>query len=378
MPATHFKPTTVSSSTCQSSVPAWRQQPQQFQQGQQDKHCQVQHQQQPQQSVAISGVAGRFPEALNIEKYAQCLFSQTERTQMVQDTEQFDAQIYGISTEVAHNMTLIQRQVTEQIYDCLVDAGVQLNQLRNSKTGLFVATNIMNNQQPRFNAQFYQTVFGFQGPVQMFEEQFSSSFFALDQARRAIQDTKCEQAVVCAVELTATGVPTVVSFFLQKRDQAKRFYAVLVQSQVLPSWETSQFQQLYKKWCVEPSLITYVETIGQRQQEQYRCLGQVYADNGKRTLPVMIAETETEQKYATGVQALIRMIIAIHTGVIPASQQRISQQVFTEQDVKMVKTNTKFFGGLMALNAFCQNNQCVNILVQPNTEYLLAKLGNDF
>jgi len=369
MPATYFKPTMTIES---SSLPVWRQQQQQ-----QVQKIQIEGQN---QQVVISGVAGRFPEALNIEQYSQCLFNYNNRTTR-QESQQFDAQFYGISSEIAQNMTTVQKQITEQIYDSLIDAGVRPVELRNNRTGLFIATNIVNKEHTRVNAQFYQTVFNFQGPVQMFEEQFSSSFFALDQARRAIQENKCEHAIVCAVEITSTGVPTIASIFLQKRDEAKRFYAVLLQSQVIPSCEYKQIQQVYNKWNVEPSLVTYVETIGQNNQvEQYRCLAQVYAVNGERSLPVLIGQAETEQKYATGIQALIRMIVAIQTGVIPASQQqqKFSQEMFSHQDVKMVKTNTKFFGGLMALNSFTVNGQFINILVQPNTEYLQTKMGNKY
>ncbi len=269
-------------------------------------------------------------------------------------------------------MTTVQKQLTEQIYDCLVDAGVQPTELKNTRTGLFIATEILNIKE-HFNGQFYQTVFGLQGPVQTFEEQFSSSFLALDQARRAIQEGKCDQAIVCAVEISVAGVATIASIFLQKKDQARRFYGVLLQSQVVPTSEYKQIKQVYSKWCVEPSLVTYVETIGQNQAEEYRCLAQVYG-SAERKLPVFIGQAQAEQKTTTGVHALIRMIVAIQAGVIPASRQFFVEQQL-QQDVKLVKANTKFFGGLMALNAFNVNGHFFNILVQPNTEFLMNKLG---
>lgn len=373
MSATHFKQTNMNIEQS-SSLPVWRQS--------------TQGSTSTQQKVVISGVAGQFPEAKDVEQYAQKLFSGVQDKQiMVEQESEFDAQFFGIPQEVAHNMTKCQKLIVEQIHDSMLDAGCVQAEFKNTQTGLFIATNL-NNEERRINGQFFSTLFKFQGPVQMFEDEFSSSIIALDAARQAILSGKCQQALVCGVDMTSS-VPIVASIFIQKKDLAKKFYAVLLESQF---WQSSQVKtdsdrhevvqklmKMYNQWNIEPTMVTYVENYSQTngQFEEFQALAKVYGQAAERTLPVHIGsckQTSVDMKYSTGIEALVKMIVAIQSGVIPATS--VSQQWTSQiKDVKLVKENTKFVGGLMALNSFGLNGLNVNVVLQPNTEYLMNKLG---
>jgi len=384
MPATHFKPTQT---IIESSLPVWRQQQKQEVEPEQKKWTSSVVEKRS-EKVVISGVACLFPEARDIEKYSQGLFDQAKKDQelkhialQLEEQQRFDCQFFGISPEMAMNMTVVQKMTVEQIYESIFDAGLVPADLKKTRTGLFIATNLEKRE--NFSAEFFSTVFDFQGPAQMFEDQFSSSFIALDAARRAILSGKCDQAIVCGIEkMTGMVMPTVACVFVQKRDVCKRFYALVLESQVCPSTHlvTERMQKLYNDWNVDPTLVTYVENFGQ-QCDEYRTLAKVYATT-ERSLPVYIGSSapwpRTDmEKRATGVQALIKMIVAIHAGRIPASYRQ--EELFVDEitkNVKWVKECTKFCGGLMVLNAFGLNGMNVNIVLQPNTDYMMSKLGN--
>jgi acyl transferase domain-containing protein/thioesterase domain-containing protein len=384
MSATHFKPTNMNLESS-SSLPVWRQQ----QSTEQIRSSPIEQQL---EQVVISGVAGRFPGANTVEQYSQRLFNEVKQTERLsskqeQEHQQFDAEFFGIPSEVAQNMTRVQKMMVEQIHDSIVDAGVLPMELKNKNTiattttGLFIASNL-NDEEKRVNGQFFSTVFNLTGPVQIFENEFSSSLIALDAARHAILSGKCDQAIVCGVEVTQ-GSPIVASVFIQKKDNCTKFYAKLLESQL---WQSSQqqksgseslkMQKLYNDWSIEPSMITYVENFSQQQQvqgnnaEEIQCLAKVYGS------AVHIGSCKTvgsNLKNSTGIDALIKMIIAIQSGVIPAS---VHQQWSSEmKDAKLVKENTKFFGGLMALTSSGLNGLNVNIVMQPNTDYFMSKMG---
>ena len=114
-------------------------------------------------------------------------------------------------------MTKVQKLLVEKIHASIVDAGCVPVEFKNTQIGLFIANNL-NKEEKRMNGQIFQTVFDFQGPVQMFDDKFSSSFIALDAARRAILGCKCQRALVCGVDMTNNGVPVVACVFIQKKE----------------------------------------------------------------------------------------------------------------------------------------------------------------
>merc|ERR1719265_896195 len=78
-----------------------------------------------------------------------------------------------------------------------------------------------------------------------------------------------------------------------------------------------------------------------------------------------------QERYPSGIYALIKMMVSIQCGTIPASYEHPEWTI--ARDAKFVQTNSKFYGGLMALNSFEIQN--CHIVLQPNTDYWMSKLG---
>lgn len=344
--------------------------------------------------VVISGVAGAFPEDCDVEQFAQRLYNgmetvyETKTDSMRPKTHDFDYEFFGISKEVAMTMNLQSKYLVEQTYDCIVDSGMVSTELEGSNTGVYVATN-QTVQQKMNLSETLKTVFKFNGPSMMYESQYASAFMALNAAVSAIQSGECKQAIVAGCEMVGAE-NTVGVIFLQKKSECKRFYAMILDSMMYPvqSFETleaKKLKEVYASWKIDPSLITYVENYGNpaRVMEEYKALTDVFAPlTMQRSLPVYIGNTQDyvmdqyQRQNFTGIFSLMKMIISIQRGIIPRSiyQQEVNMLC---KDVKLVKENTKFYGGLMAFNSFGLNGMNVHLVLQPNTDYLMSKLGKN-
>lgn len=327
--------------------------------------------------VVISGVSCRFPESLNMEQYAKRLFNQSEVI-MPRKTE-FDYGYFGITSEYADKMTLQSKFLVECTYDAIIDAGLVPTELKGTRTGFFVATTETEKERLNLN-EFVPTVFGYRGPWKYFCE-FSSSFIALDAAYRAIELGECDQAIVCGIDMY-TNEPSVGCVFIQKRDVCKRFYSKILDSQI---YETKGFQnfdeqrlrEFYAQWKIDPTLVTYVENFGEEKNREYefRTLAKLFAPSTMdRTLPVYFGATQ--YRFTTGIYAILKMVVAMQSGNLPASYETIEYP--TIKNVKFLQSTTKFYGGLMAMNSFGLTGSNVHMVLQPNTEYLMSKLGDKY
>jgi len=330
--------------------------------------------------VVISGTAYRFPEALNVEQYSQRLFNlKSELITKPLINYEFDYEFYGISREMAEKMTLESKYFIESTYDCIVDAGLLPFEFKGSNTGFFIATSETEEYKLNLYREYISTIFNFKGPIEFFH-QYSSSFFALDASYRSIASGKCDQAIVTGIDLM-TGLPTVGCVFVQKRDVCKRFYAKVLASKLyqgLESIDAEKLREFYTQWNIDPTLVTYVENFGQMSRgiEEYKTLAKIFApETIERSLPVYFGSVQRMSAYEglpCGINALIKMIISIQAGIIPASYEKPDWII--SKDAKFVQTNSKFYGGLMALNSF-DGIWNSHIVLQPNTDCLMSKLG---
>lgn len=329
------------------------------------------------EEVVISGTSCRFPDSMTVEQYSQRLLNlKKEITKPVLNYE-FDYQFYGITSEYAEKMTLESKYFVECAYDAMVDSGMIPTEFKGTRTGVFFG--MTESEQKKFNfGECVSTVFDFKGPMKYFY-QYCSSFFALEAAYRSIFAGECDQAIVTGIDMFGT-YPSVGCVFLQRKEVCKRFYAKFLASKVYHESEkldSEMLREFYNQWNIDPTLVTYVENYGQMTHgiEEYTTLARVFAPSTiERTLPVYFGSVQrmnVQERYPSGIYALIKMMVSIQCGTIPASYEHPEWTI--ARDAKFVQTNSKFYGGLMALNSFEIQN--CHIVLQPNTDYWMSKLG---
>jgi fatty acid synthase, animal type len=108
--------------------------------------------------IVISGVAGRFPNARNVEVLAENLYNgvdmvdtenvrfqrstdaKTLRMGNIADDSKFDAQFFGIRFQLVQNMDPQGRMLIEHSFEAAIDAGWSPKSLRGAKIGVFVGS----------------------------------------------------------------------------------------------------------------------------------------------------------------------------------------------------------------------------------------------
>jgi fatty acid synthase, animal type len=147
-------------------------------------------------------------------------------------------------------------------------------------------------------------------------------------------------------------------------------------------------REIYSECNVDPSLVTYVEAHGTGTKagdpQELNAIADVFAPlNNQRKTPLFIGSTKSNMGHsepASGMASIIKMLIAIQRGIIPANlhYQEPNAEVSALIDGRMtvVKTNTKFQGGLMALNSFGFGGSNAHVLLQPNTDHTLNQMKN--
>jgi Beta-ketoacyl synthase, N-terminal domain len=103
--------------------------------------------------IVISGISGRFPQSDNMEEFKRNLFSKTDmvteqkrfkeifitkRLGLLENLDKFDAGFFHIVPKLAHYLDPMQRKLLEVSFEALVDAGVNPEEVKGSKTGVWV------------------------------------------------------------------------------------------------------------------------------------------------------------------------------------------------------------------------------------------------
>lgn len=272
--------------------------------------------------------------------------------------------------------------------------------------------------------------FDFKGPSYTVDTACSSSLVALDAAINAIKTGQCDYAIVGGVNLLcrpqtslqfqklgmlsqegkcksfdAEGKgyvrsETIGAILLQKKPTCRRFYAKVLHSKVntdgakeqgitYPSGEiqTRLLKEIYAECNIDPALVTYVEAHGTGTKvgdpQELNSIAEVFTSPRiQRAVPLFIGSIKSNMGHpepASGIAALVKMLISIQRGIIPANlhYQEPNQEVVALIDgrLQVVNTHTKFYGGLMALNSFGFGGANAHILLQPNNEFILKKIS---
>jgi hypothetical protein len=307
------------------------------------------------EDIVISGVAGRFPVV--------------EKTTKFWSPRQYSEEF--LQGEVEPTMM----SLMDVTLECLVDAGMDVTELKGLRTGVFIGMNKWETMEEErmFGKQSWMSTgksvlaerlskaLRLTGPKVTIETEQSSSLYVLDKAINAIKLGLCDVAIVGGVKVGETvGV-----VLLQKRStMPRRFYAKV----------------LHTKYSEEPITEEYQNIIGQIKT---RVMKEIYAENGIDTpvikcgIPMFVGINKPIVE-ETGIFNLVKMLLSIKRGIIPSNLKYQQPEFVAERSLlKLVNKNTKFFGGLMALNSMVnlKSGRFLNthILLQPNTDIVMSQ-----
>lgn len=190
--------------------------------------------------IAIVGMAGRFPDADDVDAFWKNLSEgrdsaapvpeqrwprsgpaaanaghYTEVGAFLHDVDAFDHQFFGVTPLEAERMDPQERLFLQTAYHAMEDAGMPRSALRGSETGVFVG--VMNggyawhrpksSEDPAPTSLFWSIanrtsyLFDLKGPSMAVDTACSSSLTALHLACRALRDADCDLALVGGVNL---------------------------------------------------------------------------------------------------------------------------------------------------------------------------------
>ncbi|XP_041987892.1 fatty acid synthase-like [Aricia agestis] len=245
------------------------------------------------EDLVISGMSGRLPQSDSVEEFARKLYDGIDlvtedderwpgglhglprRLGKLKNLCNFDAAFFSVPPQQANRMDAQIRKLLEVTHETLVDAGINPEELRGSRTGVFVGASFSDSEE-LWNQDLEKIVgytqtgccramfsnrisysFDFRGPSMTINTGCSSTMVALAQAVRAIRSGECDAAVIAGANLylrphgsicfdrlgllspsgkcaafdeSASGFvksEAVVSILIQKRSSARRVYATV-------------------------------------------------------------------------------------------------------------------------------------------------------
>ncbi|XP_014667634.1 PREDICTED: fatty acid synthase-like [Priapulus caudatus] len=251
------------------------------------------------------------------------LYGLPRRSGKLKDITKFDAAFFGISEKQAVCMDPQTRILLEVTYEAIVDAGYNPQELRGSRTGVFVGVSLseasdawsldpetvsgytMTGCQRAMVSNRLSFCFDFKGPSYTIDTACSSSLYAVDNAVAAIRSGQCDSVIVGGVHLNlkpqnalqfdrlgmlspdgvcksfdAAGngycrAEGAVVVLLQKRASARRIYLTIVHSKsntdgfkeqgiTFPAgaMQKQLLQEVYGEAGVDPAKVAYVEAHG--------------------------------------------------------------------------------------------------------------------
>ncbi|XP_055640185.1 fatty acid synthase-like [Toxorhynchites rutilus septentrionalis] len=288
--------------------------------------------------VVIAGMSGRFPRTDNMREYADYLFNKHDcvddeesrwphtmpevprRSGKINNLDRFDREFFGLSRNLSNAMDPQLRMLMEHTYEAILDAGVNPETLRGSRTGVFSAIcfseteatmlmrvcpvkgyGMLGCARSQLSNRISHT-FDFTGPSMVVDTACSSSMYAFNLARRCILSGECDAAIVAGVNLCLqpyityqfallgvlakdgyakpfdanacgyTRSEAVCAVFLQKARDANRIYTHILTSKTncdgfkpegiaYPSGKLQgkMLKEAYGEISVDPSTISFME-----------------------------------------------------------------------------------------------------------------------
>ncbi|EAT46623.1 AAEL002228-PA [Aedes aegypti] len=292
------------------------------------------------ESVVISGIAGRFPQSDDVREFARNMYEKRDlvddketrfthamqaiprRFGKINNLQKFDRQFFGYDRRQRDTMDPQQWMALEHAFEAILDAGINPESLRGTRTGVFCGVcfsesgarmyySALGNAEKGMGLQAFNKSYlalrvsytlDLNGPSVVVDTACSSSMYALDVAYRSILNGDCEAAIVTGSNLTLhpfisyqfallgvlskdgycrpfdkgasgyTRSEAVCAIFLQKSKNAKRIYCHVVHSKTncdgfkaegitYPSGLVQQqlLREIYDEVGISPIQVDYVE-----------------------------------------------------------------------------------------------------------------------
>ncbi|XP_031628812.1 fatty acid synthase-like [Contarinia nasturtii] len=293
--------------------------------------------------IVISGFSGRLPESSNIQEFKENLFNGVDMVNddprrwpnglydlptrigkmKDEDMESFDQQYFGVHQKQAECMDPQIRMLLELTHEAIIDAGVNPNELRGSRTGVYVGVQSAEVEQywcgnpdpangygvtgcaRAMCANRISYSFDFKGPSCAIDTACSSSFYALSLAFSHLKSGECDSAIVAGTGLILRPTMSLqfkhlgmlgadgkcksfdesgagyvrsdgcVVIFLQKESQARRIYASILNVRTntdgfkeegitfpIGNMQTRLMRETYNEIGLHPNDVVYVEAHG--------------------------------------------------------------------------------------------------------------------
>ncbi|XP_045453921.1 fatty acid synthase-like [Melitaea cinxia] len=295
----------------------------------------------PGDEVCITGLSGSFPDSDSVFHLKENLFNKVDlvsgdsrrwkmthpdipqRTGKINNLEKFDASYFGLNYKEAHTMDPMSRIILERTYEAIIDAGFNPEELRNTKTGVFVGCSISESEKTWVYDKLHVNNYGItgcsktmiancisiwlgvQGPSFSLDTACSSSLYAFELAFKSIRSGKCDAAIVgganlclhphMSLQFSKMGIlspdgrsksfdnsgngyarsETVGVCFLQKAKDSRKVYTQVIHAKTncdgykeqgisYPSGDMQKvlLEDIYEECGILPTSIEYIEAHG--------------------------------------------------------------------------------------------------------------------
>ncbi|XP_025155072.1 LOW QUALITY PROTEIN: fatty acid synthase-like [Harpegnathos saltator] len=331
------------------------------------------------EEIVISGIAGRFPNADNMKELQENLFNMIDlgssdnrrwdivhydmpnRLGMSNNVDKFDAQYFDISSVEAHTTDPLCRMLLEHTYEALIDAGVNPEKLRGTKTGVFIGScypatlNVLlyHNAEvagfpiigcgKHWQVNSISNWLGLTGPSYIVDMACSSSHFAIAEAYRMIRGGECDAAIVGSSNLCLHPNETYQFFHL----------GVLSADGYCKPFDATG------TLVGDPVEINAID--------QALC--------SRRTTPLLLGSVKSNLGHSEPTSSLCQVakaLIAMETGIIPPNiyyeTPRKELMPIIEGRIKIVTEPTSWNGGYIGISSFGFGGANGHILLKSNPE----------
>ncbi|XP_053617682.1 fatty acid synthase-like [Plodia interpunctella] len=191
----------------------------------------VQHERPVRDRVVISGMSGLYPNAHNVEEFADILYNKvnpvsddhkrwsyqhpeaSQHIGAVPDLHLFDSQFFKVHRKLGLNMDPMSRKILEESYKAIYDAGLSPEHLSGKKIGVYIGTCFSETEKACFYVASIRTGFGIpgcsktmfanrisywlngKGPSHAIDQSCCSSTAAVEEAYKSIIRGECEAAI---------------------------------------------------------------------------------------------------------------------------------------------------------------------------------------
>jgi len=394
-------------------------------------------------NIVISGMSCRFPESKSYQELWKNLLSSKDmvteddrrwpagsfeipkRFGKIDSPHHFDASFFGVHGKQADKMDPQLRLLLEVSYEAFIDAGIDPVNLKGSNTGVFVGACFSDMN--AINSSHIESITGyensgcslsmfsnrlsfyydFHGPSHTVDTACSSSIVALDAAISALNEGKCDYAVVGGSSmifspsvslgfsrlkmLSPSGASKsfdqsgdgyarsegIAAIILTRESQAKRVRARVHGSAVnsdgytdkgitFPNGKAQQelLTALYKRCDINPKDVSYIEAHGTGtaagDPQEVNAIEQAFNVKQRNAdSPLYIGSIKSNMGHAegaAGMAGLIKVLLSMEHGMIPAnlhySTPNENIEALHKGTIKVVDKHMQWNGGIVGINSF--------------------------